>query len=406
LTFEVRPCESHEELADALNPISHYFADRVTLDDAARLAQWMPLDRMHAAFDGDRIVGGAGVFPFELSVPGWTAVPSAGVTVIGVLPTHRRRGILRAMMRAQLDDVHARGECVAWLWASEGVIYPRYGYGLASTIGSMNLPRERTAYARPFVPRGSLRFVEPDEALELFPPIQQAAMRERPGMFRRSREWWETRRLADDPARRAPGRGPLNRLLLEVDGEPEAYALYRMSSAFEHGSASGSVHVVEALARTSSGLGEIWRALLDMDWTAWIKSDYLPLDHPLFLLLEEPRRMRVELNDGVWVRLVDVGAALSARGYGTDEPFVVDVRDEFCPWNAGPWQLAGGRAERTSAAPDVALDVGDLGSVYLGGFTWRELQAAGRVEERRAGAVAQAERVFGTWPKPWCPEIF
>jgi len=216
----------------------------------------------------------------------------------------------------------------------------------------------------------------------------------------------QTRRLADDPAHRRPGQGPLNRALLEIAGRPAAYALYRIAMDFKHGSSTGSVNVVEALAADDAALAEIWRYLLDMDWTAWIKSDYLPLDHPLFLLLAEPRRMRFRLNDGVWVRLVDLGAALSERAYASDEPLVLEVRDAFLPENAGRWRLADGRAERTDDEADLGLDVGDLGAVYLGGFTWRELRAALRVEELHEGAVERADRVFGSWRKPWCPEIF
>src|SRR5215210_3473689 len=406
VAVDVRPCQSHEELARALDGIGHYFGFQNTVEDAERFGNWIEVERMHAAWEDGAIVGGAGAFTFDLSVPGGATVPSGGVTVVGVQPTHRRRGVLRTMMRAQLDDVRARGEAVAWLLASEAPIYTRFGYGLASLMGDAELARERTAYARPLERRGSVRLLELDEALELIPPIHEAAMRARPGLFRRSRAWWETRRLADDPTRRRPGQGPLNRALLEVDGRPAAYALYRIASAFEHGSASGSVDVAEALAVDDAALGEIWRYLLDMDWTAWIKGHLLPIDHPLFLLLAEPRRMRFRVNDGVWVRLVDVGAALSARAYGDDSPLVLDVRDAFLPENESRWRLAGGRAERTDDEADLALDVGDLGSVYLGGFTWRDLRAALRVEELREGAVDRADRVFGSWPKPWCPEIF
>jgi len=406
LSIDVVACNSHEELADALDAIGHYFAHQNTLEDAERFARWIEVDRMHAARENGRTVGGAGAFTYELSVPGGATVPSAGVTVVGVLPTYRRRGVLRAMMRAQLDDVRARGESVAWLWASESTIYGRYGYGVASLVGKIELPRERTAFALPFEPRGTIRFVDADEALATFPAIQDRAMRERPGMFRRSRAWWEMRRLGDDPARRPSGSGPLHRMLLEVDGEPEAYALYRVAPKFDSFVAIGSINVREAVAATHEGLAEIWRYLLDIDWTAAVKAELLPIDHPLFLLLADPRRMQMTVGDGLWVRLVDVGAALSGRTYPEAGELVFEVRDAFCDWNAGRWRLAGGRAERTDDDADLALDVADLGSVYLGGFTWHDLRAGLRVEERTAGAVERADRVFGSWPKPWCPEIF
>jgi predicted acetyltransferase len=405
LNLEVRACASQEEAGDALRAISHYFGVENTPEDVERFVRWTAVDRLHAAREDGLVVGGAGVFPFDLSVPGGGTVKSAGVTVVAVLPTHRRRGVLTAMMRAQLDDVYARGESVAWLWASEATIYPRFGYGLGSIAGDIDVARERSAFARPLDVQGSVRFLELDEALELLPPVHEAAMRTRPGMFRRSRIWWETRRLADDPARRR-GAGPLHRALLEIDGRPSAYALYRIVSAFEHGSASGSVKVIEALGVDDRASAEMWRFLLDIDGAAWVKSDLVPPDHPLFLLLAEPRRLRYRASEGVWVRLVDVGVALAARAYATDEPIVLDVRDAFCEWNAGRWQLEGGRVERTGDEPDLSLDVADLASVYLGGFTWRELHAALRVEEHTAGAVERADRVFGSRPKPWCPEIF
>ena len=206
VAVEIRPCTSHEELAGALNAISHYFGHVNTVEDAERFANWIEVERMHAAWDDGRVVGGAGAFTYDLSVPGGATVPSAGVTVVGVLPTHRRRGILSAMMRAQLDDVRARGESVAWLWASEAPIYTRYGYGLASLIGDIDLPRERTAFARPVERRGTFRFVDLDEALEAFPEVHEAALAQRPGMFRRTRAWWETRRLVESPFRRARDR--------------------------------------------------------------------------------------------------------------------------------------------------------------------------------------------------------
>src|SRR6476469_7890987 len=152
MAIEVRPCSSVEELQAGINVISHYFGAENTLEDAERFAKWIDLERMHIALEGDRIVGGAGAFSYEMSVPGGASVPAAGVTVVGVLPTHRRRGVLSAMMKAQLEDCRERGDAVAYLWASEGTIYGRFGYGLAARTGEMHLARERTTFAEPFEP--------------------------------------------------------------------------------------------------------------------------------------------------------------------------------------------------------------------------------------------------------------
>ena len=189
MSFDVRVCGSIEELRQALNAISHYVGSENTVEEAERFARWMKLERMHAAWEGDRIVGGAGVFDFELSLPGGASIPSAGVTVVGVYPTHRRRGVLNDLMRTQLADCRERGEPVAWLWASEATIYARYGYGLASRAASVTLARERTAFAQPFEPRGSFRLVELEEAAKHFPPVYEQARKERPGMFSRSQAW-------------------------------------------------------------------------------------------------------------------------------------------------------------------------------------------------------------------------
>ena len=189
MDIEVRPCQSVQELGGALNAISHYFGNEQTVEGAEQFAQWIDVERMHAAWEGDAIVGGAGAFTYEMSVPGGS-VPAAGVTVVGVLPTHRRRGVLTALMRAQLDDARERGDAVAYLWASEAAIYPRFGYGLASRNGEMTLPRERTRFAEPFEARGKVRLVGLEEAARVFPPLYGEVFAQRPGMFLRSKAWW------------------------------------------------------------------------------------------------------------------------------------------------------------------------------------------------------------------------
>jgi len=350
--IRVRPCGSLEELRRAF-VISHYFGNEPDEEQVERFSHWLPVERMHAAWEGDEVVGGAGAFPFELSIPGGR-IPAAGVTIVGVLPTHRRRGVLAAMMRAQLDDVRERGEPVAFLWASEETIYGRYGYGMASLQLEVDVPRERTAFAAPAEPYGRVRLVSREEALERFPEVWEAVMDERPGMFRRSEAWWAERTIPEKPR---PGQPPTNRALLEVDGRAEAYATYRIKQSFEGFSSTGSVIVVEALGATPEATRAIWRYLLDLDWTSKIEAGRLPVDHPLFHLLAEPRRMRFRVADCLWVRLVDVGAALSARGYAGEGEVVLELRRGVCPWNEGRWRVSAGGAERTDAEPELALDV-------------------------------------------------
>ena len=400
--LEVRPCRP-EELRAGLSPIFHYSGRAPTEEAAENIGRLLPADRLHAAWEDGVVVGAAGAFPFELTVPGGR-VRAAGVTLVGVLPTHRRRGVLRSMMRAQLDAVHERGEPVAVLWASEDQIYSRYGYGPASLQGEIDVARAYAAFGEPLERRGRIRLLDKDEAAEALPPIHQRVAAETPGMFARSADWWELRLLSDpDWLRR--GRGEMQRALLELDGEPAGYALYRPNLSFEYGSSTGELDVVEALGVSPQAVAELWRFLLDVDWMDRIKAPLLPVDHPLLLLLADPRRLRFTLVDGIMARLVDVGAALAARSYAGDGGVVAEVRDAFCPWNEGRWRLGPG-TERTDAEPELRLDVSALGSVYLGRFTFAELQRAGRVEEPAPGAVARADELFRVDRAPWCPEIF
>lgn len=404
MSVVIHRCTGVEELRQAL-VIGHYFGADNLLEDAARLATVLPVERMHGAWEDGRAVGGAGAYPVELSLPGGRSVASAGVTVVGVAPTHRRRGILTAMMRAQLDDVQARGEAVAWLWASEGPIYGRFGYGLASVSAEIDLVRERTAFADLRPVWGRARAIDQDEALARIPPLYDRVRAQHAGMVGRSRAWWEVRRLSDHPMRRGNA-GPLQRVLIEREGEAVGYALYRIRQQIEHHVTAGSLIVVEAMGIDPEAIRTAWRFLLDMDWVARIRADCLPVDHPLQLLLAEPRRLEMRLADGVWVRLVDVAAALSARAYGTDEALVIEVVDAFCPWNSGRFRLADGRARRTDQAAELQLAVDALGSAYLGGFSFHRLHEAGRVQERVPGALARADRLFRTERAPWCPEVF
>jgi predicted acetyltransferase len=165
------------------------------------------------------------------------------------------------------------------------------------------------------------------------------------------------------------------------------------------------VTVVEALGDSPRATAAIWRYLLDIDWMAHVRAILLPLDHPLLLLVAEPRRLRLSYRDGLWIRLVDVGAALAARSYATPGSVVIEVVDRFCPWNAGRWRV-GEAVGRAASEVELRCDVTALGSAYLGGFTWAQLARALRVEELRPGALAHADALFRSDCAPWCPEIF
>jgi predicted acetyltransferase len=404
--MEIRTCRTADELRDAAGAIVHYFGrDQPDEEWSERWLNNFEVGRMHAAFDDGAIVAGAGAFSFRMTVPGGASLPTAGVTIVGVLPTHRRRGILRSMMRAQLDDVHERGEPLAALFASEETIYGRYGYGLASLNVQFDVDKAYSAFRPGVESIGRVRLVDAAVAAKQMPGIYDAARSVTPGMMERAPSWWEHRLLADPVAFRFGG-GPKHLAVLDVDGEPRAYAIYRLYVSFGDLGPETTLRTIEVLGADPSATASIWRFLLDVDWTKTVSARLQPVDHPLLLLLARPNFARPTLSDGLWVRMVDVQAALSARTYADDRAVVFDVRDEFCPWNEGRWKLEGGRASRTDDAPDIALDVAELGAVYLGGFTFRDLQRAGRIEGLRDGAVYGADGIFRTDAVPWCPEIF
>lgn len=401
----VRQCATAEEMHAAFAPIWHYFGqlppDGDTLNHFARVLE---PHRTVVGFDGDEIVAGGGAFPFDLTVPGGQ-VKAAGITVVGVLPSHRRRGYLRGMMRSMLDAARERGEPVAVLWATEDTIYGKFGYGMASVAAEIDLPRDHTrAFAHVDLP-GQARLVRLEEAEPLVAPVYDYVARQTPGMFARTSAWWQDRLLTDHPWRRQGG-GALRCAVWEMDGKPSAYAFYRVNQSFERGNSSGHVFVVEAVGDSPLATHAIWRFLFDIDWLARFKATFLPVDHPLLLSLANPRRLNFLVREGLWVRLIDLPAALSARGYATDDAVVIDVTDEFCPWNAGRWRVSRGGVEKTGAEPDLACDVRSLGCVYLGGFTFAQLARSLRVSELRAGAIVRADALFHSDRAPWCPEVF
>jgi predicted acetyltransferase len=359
---------------------------------------------MHTIRVDGEFAGGGGAYPFELTVPGGR-VRAGGVTVVGILPTFRRRGLLSGLMRAQFEAMHERGEHVAYLWASEDRIYGRYGYGMASHTMWVDLSRDHAGFALPHEPSGRVRIVDLDEALATFPDVYERVAVRTPGMFVRTPAWWEARALRDAPDRREGG-GEHVRLLYEEDGRPDGYAVYRIHAHWEDGLADGHVNVIEALGASPRATAAIWRSLLDVDWMQFVRARLLPVDHELTFLLAEPRYLRARIGEGLWVRLVNVKEALRARTYAGVEPVAIDVADEHCPWNEGRWRVGPDGAERGDGEADLRCDVRELGSAYLGGVTWNELVRAGRVEELAEGAAARATALFAADRAPWCPEIF
>jgi len=396
-----RPHE--DELRETLGSAVTAFGDQLRDEDFERHRGIFELDRILAVYDGGSPVGLTLSVPFELTTPGGF-VPSAGVTYVGVTPTHRRRGILTELMRRQLEDVRSRGEPTAILWASEASIYGRFGYGIAAPVASMEAERDGFVLRDDRGPSGLVRLVTEEQARELFPAIHERVRRARPGMISRSQTWWELQRLPD-PEHFRQGWGAKFYAVLELDDELAGYAMYRVKIDWERGLPQGEVRVLEALATTPAGERELWRFLFAIDLTGKVTA--FPFDpvSPLFLMVVDPRRLRLTLADGLWLRLVDVEEALRRRTYDGDDPVVIDVLDALCPWNQGGLRVGGG-VERTDDTPDLRLAVADLGSAYLGAFSFSELARAGRVEELRLGGLERADRLFRSALTPWCAEVF
>ncbi|MFD9910857.1 GNAT family N-acetyltransferase [Streptomyces sp. NPDC059063] len=368
-------------------------------------------DRSLGAWDGDACVGTAGAFSFRVSVPGGALVEAAGVTMVSVAATHRRRGILTSMMRRQLDDVRERGEALAVLTASEPAIYGRFGYGCATRQLKADIDTTRT---RLTVPEGTdgvrLRYVRPADAQEACEAVYADLVAARPGMLARQPGWERLPLL--DPESERHGASPLQCVLAERDGETVGYALFAVKPDWEWQGPQGEVKVKHLGALDPAAYAALWRFLFEIDLTSKVSFYNRPVDDPLLQLVSDVRRCDLGVRDSLYVRLVDLGAALAARTYRTPVDVVLDVEDAFCPWNEGRWRLTGdpkgASCKRVDdAAPaDLALSVRELGAAYLGGISLAELAGAGRVRELRPGALAEADLAFGSAVAPWLPHGF
>ena len=402
MTIEIRhPTE--DELRAAMEATHVSFAEALSDDHFERNKKMLPLERFYGAYDDGLPVGTAADYEFRMTIPGGE-LPTAGVTWVGVLPSHRRRGILTQMMRHELDDIHERGEPLAILWASESAIYGRYGYGVAAPTVQLEADRSRFALRDEPAPQGRVRIVSLEDAVEPCMHVWEAVRPTVPGFTARSRDWWDTFRLAD-PEEWRRGASPKYAAIVELDGEPAAYALYRIKQDWQHGFSQSEVRLVETLASGPVAERELWRFVFGIDLIVRVEGRLDPAS-PLFLMVVDPRALHLRVSEGLWLRLVDVEAALSARSYATDDDVVLEVRDEFCTWNAGRWRVGRAGVERTDADADLELDVADLASAYLGGFSFTRLAAADRVRELQDGALARADALFRTDRPPYCPEDF
>ncbi|MEU6322269.1 GNAT family N-acetyltransferase [Streptomyces sp. NPDC047009] len=366
-------------------------------------------DRSLGVWDGEVCIGTAGAFSFRLTVPGGASVPAAGITMVSVAATHRRRGVLTSMMRRQLDDIRSWGEPLAVLTASEPAIYSRFGYGAATFHMGAEIDTSRVGLS---VPAGTddvrLRYAAPADVLDACEAVYARLVPGRPGMLARQ-PGWERVALLDPPSERE-GASPLQCVVAERDGAITGYARFRTKLGWGVSGHDGTVSLLELAALDPATDAALWRFLMGIDLMTTLYVRGRPVDDGWQHMVSDIRRCRPRLRDGLYLRLVDVAAALEARTYQTPVDVVFEVEDAFCPWNTGRWRLTGdtkgASCVRTADATDLALSIRELGAAYLGGVPLASLASAGRVRELRHGALAEAASAFGSVAAPWLPHGF
>ncbi len=374
------------------------YGNRLNIDPEV-LRPRFDLDRSIAVFDQGDIVGGAHSHQVEMSIPGASAV-IAGVANIAVQPTHRRRGVMTRMMHHQIKDIHERGEPLAALFASESVIYGRFGYGIGSLYEQWMIDRQYNGYARSYESPGRIVFVDPVDITKEFPEVFRRSTLDRSGVFQKPLHQWE--RDSQAPEHRQGGPGGLFYAAYEDGGRVDGYVTYR--------TARPTLVVNELMAATKEANTALWRFCFDMDLMSCTEALKRSVDDPLPWMLADPRRLQRSTRDGMWLRLIDVGASLKLRRYMQSDRLVLEVRDELCPWNEGRFELEGSAEGATcrvsNSSPDLVLAVSDLASAYLGAVSFSTLSQAGLVDECTPGALLRADRMFADRYAPWTPHNF
>lgn len=374
---------------------------------------WEP-ERSIGALDGDEWVGGTGAFTMDLTLPGGATVPAAGVTMVGVAPTHRRRGVLTELMARQLDDVAAGPEPVAVLTASEALIYSRFGYGIASRGLRWCIDPSRSAFRSDVaMARGRLRQITVDRARQVLPAAYERIRARRPGSVARSSVWWETHAFLDRESRREGGGAVMVLVHEDPTGTVDGFATYRAVQSWWPDRIPGSTLRIEGLEAADDAVHlALWRGLLDHDLYAEVEILHAPVDDPITLALADPRRLRASaLSDWLWLRILDVPAALGPRRWGAAGTVVIEVVDRFRPASGGRFRIDAdadgtGEVTATDAPAEVTLGAEELGAVALGSVPPSTLARVGRVSEQRRGALRTADDLFRTEVAPHCATMF
>jgi predicted acetyltransferase len=376
--------------------------------DEKQLEAWRAvseLDRTLAAIIDGEFVGSAGAFTFDMALPGGSTLPAAGVTAVSVRSTHRRRGILRQMMERQLADVVERGEPFAVLTASESVIYGRFGYGLATQSWGWTVETEGTVLARPSTAGGRVRLIEKEEAQKILPGLRAAAWRRHPGEFDSVPSRWDD--FFRDPAHDRDGASALWFGVHEsAAGEADGFAVWRTKPRWDAGLPRMEIRLVGLYGADDDVEAALFEHLLSTDLVHKVTAWNRPVDDPLRWRLADARRMQVKhVGDHLWVRVLDVERALSARQLGADDRIVIEVVDDVRPSTGGTFSLEPGSCRRTDASPDVSMHIRELGALYLGGVSATTLARADRVTGDR-DALRRVDRLLASSQTPWCATHF
>ncbi|MBW8706869.1 Enhanced intracellular survival protein [Streptomyces sp. MBT84] len=371
----------------------------------------LEMDRNLLALAADgRPIGTAGAYSFELTLPGEVLVPAAGVTAVGVLPSHRRQGVLSAMMRNQLAELRTRGEFLSVLLASEARIYRRFGYGPATYTQRLTVPRHQAALDLPRahatadspatgLDTGSVELRRRAECVEILEDVYDRYRRAQPGALSRPHRWWALS-AGQPPVAPAPRYVAVHR---DADGVPDGYASYSVTDP-------NTLMVDETIAIDDAAFTSLARFVLGHDLVKQVVFKHFTPDHPLRWQLADFRAGQVsDDTDWLWVRLLDVPRALTARGWLVDGELVLDVNDPFLGEH-GRYLLTvrNGKAEcaPTDRDPDLSLDLSDLGSIYLGGTAPSTLIRAGHIRAHHPGAAILADTLFRAERSPHCLHWF
>jgi predicted acetyltransferase len=344
-------------------------------------------------------------FTRDVMVPGGV-VPGAHVTMVNVGPTHRRQGLLRRMIDKLHADSVALGEPVALLYASEGRIYQRFGYGLATRHAIIEANANEVSLRDPS-DDGRVRAV-PADSLDIFQKVFEEARADRPGWSARDERWWRYQ-TADIKAVRN-GATKLRAVVHDGPGGVDGYLLWRAKGEWTQAGPKGMAIMREMVATTPEAYRALWRFALSVDLTRAARYRWASIDEPIQFLVNEPRSLEMRLTDGLWVRLIDVPAALAARRYAAPIDVVIQVIDPTMPANEGRFRLVGDEhhatCTRTDAPADLEATAHALGAAYLGGTPLTAFAAGGGVRELRGGTLARTTIAFGWHRAPNSIEMF